>query len=421
MAMTPLQAARMYRGLPRSIHVLFFARVVNSAGAFVIPFLTLFLTQKIGITADAAGRFMLLLAVAHVPGALLGGRLADRVGRKLVLLLGQALAGAFLLPGVFLGNSMVVAWSIVAAQFFSALATPCSQAMVTDLTNPQTRPAAFSLLYLGYNLGMAVGPMLAGFLFEHLIWMLFLVDAVTTFVAVALVALFVPDTTPTAAEIAESDASGSGEHSVEGGALRALLKRPALIFFTAVVAVMAFIYAQQGFALPLQLKAVFAGRGELFYGTLLTVNAVVVIAVTGPIVAATRNNAPAANLLIAAAAYIVGFGVIALIRALPLFIISTMVWTLGEILVTTNMNVYLANHTPVSHRGRFNAIIPLISGGGQAISPALVGIWIGVAGLTAVWPALAVLGLLAAAGFSALLVMERRPARETPRSSALPD
>jgi Na+/H+ antiporter NhaC len=49
------------------------------------------------------------------------------------------------------------------------------------------------------------------------------------------------------------------------------------------------------------------------------------------------------------------------------FLLSTVIWTLGEILQATNTNVYIANHTPISHRGRFNAILPIIIGSGGCL------------------------------------------------------
>ncbi|MEW5818540.1 MAG: MFS transporter, partial [Spirochaetota bacterium] len=45
----------LYRGLPRSIYILFFARIVNCMGSFVFPFLTMFLTQKLELSTGEAG------------------------------------------------------------------------------------------------------------------------------------------------------------------------------------------------------------------------------------------------------------------------------------------------------------------------------------------------------------------------------
>ena len=58
-----------------------------------------------------------------------------------------------------------------------------------------------------------------------------------------------------------------------------------------------------------------------------------------------------------------------LAKTFMVFVISTIVWTIGEILSAINSGVYIANHTPMSHRGRFNAVIPLITGTGFALVP----------------------------------------------------
>ena len=84
-----------YTKLPKSIYILFFARMVNSIGAFVYPFLTIYLTKKLSLDEGEAG-FIVMLAItaqtAHIPGLIVGGRLADWLGRKKILLLFQSLA-----------------------------------------------------------------------------------------------------------------------------------------------------------------------------------------------------------------------------------------------------------------------------------------------------------------------------------------
>ncbi len=311
------------------------------------------------------------------------------------------------MPGAVLGTSILVPWSVFAAQFFAALAQPSNQAMATDLTNRNNRQAAFSLLYLGYNLGFAVGPLLAGFLFTNSTWLLFLGDALTTFVSVGLVAFLVPDSTPSAEEISRVDTISSTERAEKGHTLAALRARPVLIVFALLVSVLTFVYSQYGFALPLRMRELFLQRGPVCYGTLMTVNAIVVIVLTAPVVLLTRRYSPARNLGHAALCYLVGFGMIYFLRTLPLFFVSTAIWTLGEILVSTNSNVYIANHTPVSHRGRFNALFPLITGGGRALSPPVIGRFVTWFGLTAVWPVLA--GLAALAGIGLLVLAHRDP------------
>jgi len=81
-----------YTKLPNSIYILFFARMVNSMGAFVYPFLTIYLTKTLSLDEGEAGFIVMLAITAHLPGLIVGGRLADWLGRKKILLLFQSMA-----------------------------------------------------------------------------------------------------------------------------------------------------------------------------------------------------------------------------------------------------------------------------------------------------------------------------------------
>ncbi|MGB2783651.1 MAG: MFS transporter, partial [Atribacterota bacterium] len=69
-----------YTKLPNSIYILFFARMVNSMGAFVYPFLTIYLTKTLSLDEGEAGFIVMLAITAHLPGLIVGGRLADWLG-----------------------------------------------------------------------------------------------------------------------------------------------------------------------------------------------------------------------------------------------------------------------------------------------------------------------------------------------------
>jgi len=56
-----------YINLPKSIYILFFARMVNSMGAFVYPFLTIYLTKTLSLNEKEAGFIVMLAITAHVP------------------------------------------------------------------------------------------------------------------------------------------------------------------------------------------------------------------------------------------------------------------------------------------------------------------------------------------------------------------
>jgi len=376
----------VYRGLPKPLYTLFFVTVVNSVGIFVFPFLTLYLTGRLGMSQGDAGSFMFLISMVYIPGNFIGGKLADKLGRKRLMVVTQIISAALYIPCGFAAFSEFVPWLILASVFFDGLTDPARSAMMMDLTTPDNRRTAFSLTYLGHNLGFAMGSLIAGFLFEHASSWLFWGNALAVFAATFIVGLKVPETKPTQQQIDATIGSGSTEEAHKGTLVQALMSRPFLIIFTMITTWYGFVYAQHRFALPLQAKAVFGVGGAAIFGSFMTLNAVLVIFLSTPVMALSRKWKPINSVALAGLFYAVGFGMIGLARNIWLFYLSTILWTLGEIVNATNEGAYVANHTPISHRGRFQAVLPFIGGLGWMISPPVIGKLIDATGLGTVWP-----------------------------------
>lgn len=388
---------RTYAGLDRSIYFLFLAQVVNSVGHFVHPFLTLLLTQKLGMDPGEAGFYVFLSALAWVPGSLAGGKAADSFGRKKAMVLFHTLPALALIPCAFLGASRLVAWLLIAASFLHGLAEPVNDAMLTDLTPSGQRKPAFSLLYLGHNIGIAVGPLFAGFLFNRYLTWFFLADAATTLAAVALIAAFVRESAPTREKIEASLREDTGPERAEKGSLLAvLLRRPFLLAFLFIHILLSLVYSQSQFSLPLQCAALFGERGPRTFGLLASLNGLAVISLTTLVLHLTRRLAPLLSVALSGLFFAAGFGLVGLTGSLPWLLAATLIWTLGEILEATSTGAYIAGHSPLTHRGRINAIAPIIMYSGFAAGPPLAGSLIERFSLAVIWPWTFTLSLAAA-------------------------
>jgi len=368
------------------VYVLFFATIVNGMGIFVYPFLALFLTQKLNYSVAQAGLFMFIASLAYIPGTFIGGKLTDQVGRRLVLFVSQTIAsGMFLVCGI-LGTSNLVPFFILLNLFFDGFADPARQAIQTDITTPENRQSSFALTYLGHNLGYSVGPVVAGFLFYRASQWLFFGNALMGFLSVLLNIALIPETKPTKEQLEESLKTDRTDKAVEGTLLMALKERSGLIAFALLISLYGLAYGQTLFSLPLSAVAVFGEeRGAGVFGKLMSLNALLVIFLNAPVVSLTRRFRTLANVAFAGLLYTAGFAGFFIARTLPFFYLCTLLWTLGEIVDAVNTWYYIANHTPMSHRGRFGGIFPFITGSGRAIAPYFGGQIIQRFGLGVLW------------------------------------
>lgn len=374
---------RSYSGLPRGIYILFFVRVINSMGSFVFPLLTLFLTDKLGLGAKEAGMFVSLSALSYIPGGLLGGKLCDIIGRKKVMIIFQSIAALLFLPCAFLGNSIIIPWLLILAGVAISAVQPANSAMVADLTDSSNRKAAFSLLYLGINIGFSVGPILAAFLYKNYFSWTFIGNSAAILLTMLLVIFFVDETKP---NILYEEEISEDERAEVGSVFSILLKKPAVLAFALCSSVYSFAYSQGNFSTPLQLKELFGDSAAQLMGGLYFTNGIMVVTMTTIIVYLTKKNKPLFNIAISGVFFAVGFGLNFFIKVYPLFVITTIIWTIGEIINATNMGVYIADHAPSSHRGRFNSVLNIITGAGSAIGPLIMGGYIENLGVKFVWP-----------------------------------
>lgn len=361
---------KQYRGLPKEIYVIFLARVVNSLGAFVMPMLSLILTRKIGMTKGEAGFYATMLSCLCVPGMLIGGKLTDKIGRKKILVIFQGAAAVIFLACGFLKPNHTMAYVLMLSPLVAAFSFPAQEALLADITTPENRKEAYSLTYMGWNLGFAIGPLIGGMLFEkHLNWV-FIGDAFTTLVSLVLVVVFIKETIHRNDEI---DDSRVLEKKEEGSVFKVLMKRPILVTFALITAIYNFSYNQWGFGLSIQMGDVFTTNGARYYGLMGALNGAVVILFTPFASRITHGIEPLKVISAGGILYALSFTMFGYVSSLPWFLAGVVILTMGEVIITINQSTFVANSTPSSHRGRVGATVNMIAGFGGAISPMIMG------------------------------------------------
>lgn len=372
-----------YKGLPKSIYALFCVQVINRLGDFVIPFLSLLLTQKLNFSYSMTGVIVMMVSLVAVPASLLGGRFADVISRRKTYLVGQGVAALAILSCGIINNSTAIIILVIISAFFNGFVRPTIAAITADVLPPNKRQIGSSLTYLGINIGVALGPIIAGFLFNNYISLLFILDAVSSFIAIGIFYIYVEETKPKTGGVQDKN---SKEKEASGNLLEVLLKRPSLTFFLIINMCFSFAYSQTTFSLPMMMNEVFKENGAANYGYLMSTNAITVIFLTVLVIAITQRFKTLVNIIIAGVFYMIGFGMIGVIgNSFLLFMASTILWTIGEVIAATNNGVYIANNSPKNFRARISGVSNLTNAFSKAVGTSVVGKYIDSYSINKVW------------------------------------
>ncbi len=174
------------RGLPKPVYILVIGQFVNRFGAFVFPFLTLFLEDR-DYSLGKIGGVLAAISLGNFFGPMAGGYLADAIGRRNTIVLSLVCSAVSLLSLYYCEQYFVLIVMSTVYGFANFLFGPPTSALVTDLVPADKRITAFAMLRLAINAGFAAGPMVAGLLFIYSPFLIFAGDAITT-IAFAILA-----------------------------------------------------------------------------------------------------------------------------------------------------------------------------------------------------------------------------------------
>ena len=128
----------------------------------------------------------------------------------------------------------------------------------------------------------------------------------------------------------------------------------------------------------------------------ITINTVFILVATPLVIASTKQIQAINNVAFVGLLYAIGFGMIYWIAGFHWFVVSTLIWTTGDILSVTNHEVDIASHSPRSHRGRINAVLPLVISMSWSLNPLVMGYFITRWDFKSVWPLAMTLSIIGA-------------------------
>ena len=171
------------RRLPRPLFYLYAGTTITRLGAFVFPYLTIYLSEARGYGADRVGQILSAGSLGLLAGNFAGGWLTDRWSRKWTLILALLFnAAGFAGLAWQYDAGWTYALFLAIGYFGSGMYTPAANTVVADLAPQDIRPFAYTVNYVCINLGMALGPLIGGFLAAVSYGWIFVGDVATSLV-----------------------------------------------------------------------------------------------------------------------------------------------------------------------------------------------------------------------------------------------
>lgn len=387
-------AGKIFNEYPRAFWVYNVVVFIDRLGGFMLfPFFALYLTQKFDIGMSTVGILFAIFSVSGFVGSALGGALTDRMGRKGVIIASLLLSSLSALGMGFAPTLTIFAAVAVIVGTLGQIGGPAHEAVVADLLPEGKRAEGYGIIRVIFNVAVIIAPPIAGLLIANSYLTLFIVDAVISVIAASVVFFALPETKPQA----HPNAKPETMRQTFAGYGRVFRDRP-FVLFIGVTILMTLVYMNMNSTLGVFLRDE-RGLPEIGYGALISINAIIVVALQFWLTRRLEKYKPLIMMAIGTFLYAVGFALYGFIDGFPLFTVAMIVITIGEMVVAPFQQSLVASFAPEDMRGRYMAVSGLTWGIAFAIGPYFAGLLLDSANPNLLWVMCGFIGLLATFGF----------------------
>jgi MFS family permease len=389
---------------PRQIWILFWGSLISMTGqSLVWPFLTIYIRQQLDVSLTQVTFLFTLQSIASMVATAAAGPAVDRFGRKGAMILSPIISAAMLIA-MTQANSLVM-WGALLMVYASAgvVFRLGANAMVADMIPPEDRVGAYALMRMGFNVGIAIGPTIGGFLIAISYSFSFLIAAAVQFGLGLTIIGLIQETLPD-----QNEASGLNPQQNSGG-FGPLLRDGAFMSFWSI-----YLLVEMAASLVFTLLSVYVKEQyqipESQFGFIIGTNATMVVLFQYAVTRVTKRHRPLPVMAVSAVFYGAGMAIYALSQSFWGFWLGMVVMTTGELILSPTATALVADLAPPDMRGRYMGVYGLSYRVGGGIGPVMGG-WLSDTFFpAATWYFGMVSCLLGAAGFT--LMARGRPVQK---------
>ncbi|PLT30741.1 MDR family MFS transporter [Peribacillus deserti] len=386
---------KLHRNIQIRILTSFLTRIV---GSMIFPFMAIYFAQELG--SSLAGILLLINVAASIISGFYGGYITDKIGRKKVLVMGQALTT---ISFVFMTFSNSPWFESVWLTFFmmlinslsSGFVNPAAEAMLIDVSTKETRSFMYSINYWAINASIMIGSLMGGFLFKTHKFELFIsLTGVSVLTLLLIVFLMTDGYKPvkTAEKLNVWKDMALSYRTV-------MHNRAFLIFSLASIFILGLemqrnnyisIRLEEGFT-PVSLAwlgtDVFHIDGIRMFSFLTTENTLIIVLFTVFIAGWIRKYREKDVLYIGIITQVIGYSVLAASNSIWILLAAGLVQTIGEMMYVPVRQTMMADLMEEDARGAYMALNGLVFQGAKLIGAAgiILGAAIGSWGMAAVY------------------------------------
>ena len=388
---------KVYNEYPPAFWIYNIIVFIDRLGGFMLyPFFALYLTQKYHIGMATVGILFAVFSVSGMVGSALGGAIADRMGRKTVIIASLILSSLSALGMGFAPTLGIFIAVVILVGTLGEIGGPAHQAVVTDLLPPDKRAEGYGIIRVIFNTAVIIAPPIAGLLITNSYLTLFIVDAVISIIAAGIVFFALPETKPAA----HPDAKPETMKQTFAGYGRVFKDAPFLAF-VGVSVMMTLVYMNMNSTLGVFLRDQ-RGIPEFRYSLLLSINAILVVLFQFWITRRLERFKPLFMMAAGAFLYAIGFAMYGFVNGYMLFIVAMVVITIGEMVVSPFQQSIVANFAPEDMRGRYMAVSGLTWSIAFTFGPYFAGLILDGSHPELLWALCGLIGTLATIGFIVL-------------------